>query len=65
MKNNNTVIIISIGIIIGSLIIAYSIIKKPLSASDDCYYKVYKAYMETGRYDEALSAKYARNDCGS
>ena len=64
MKNNNTVITISISIIIGSLIIAYSIMNKPMSSSDDCYYKVYKAYMETGRYSEGISAKYARQDCG-
>ena len=64
MKNNNTVIIISISIIIGSLIIAYSIMNKPMSSSDDCYNKVYKEYMDDGRYSEGLSAKYARRDCG-
>ena len=64
MKNNNTVIIISISIIIGSLIIAYSIMKKPMSSSDDCYYKVYKEHMDNGRYSEGMSAKYARQYCG-
>jgi hypothetical protein len=64
MKNNNTVITISISIIIGSLIIAYSIMNKPMSSSDDCYNKVYKEFMESGRYSEGMSAKYARQDCG-
>tara|TARA_B100000941_G_scaffold215985_1_gene158996 strand:- start:386 stop:583 length:198 start_codon:yes stop_codon:yes gene_type:complete len=63
MKNNNTVIIISISIIIGSLIIAYSIMNKPMSSYDDCYNKVYKQYMDGGRYSEGQSAIFARQDC--